>query len=217
LLALLERHADVFAQHVLARLAPEDRASLARVANVCRDAVYPMSVFPDGLLLATTRRRSPGDEARVLKLRYFFESVERLAWDKANGCPWTAATCMHLAWHAPLEVFTWARLEHDCPWDRRTCEHAVGRLEVLKWAREHGCPWDARTACSLAAVGGHLETLIWLRANDCPWDEGTTYLAADQGHMDVLRWAREHGCPWIAEMRNEAATMGYSDNLPLSV
>jgi hypothetical protein len=58
-------------------------------------------------------------------------SAKRLAWAKANGCPWGEVTCAFLA--------------------RR------GRLEALQWAREHdgSCPWDARTSRG-AAAGGHL-------------------------------------------------------------
>jgi len=125
LLDLLERHADLFALEVLARLPPADRASLAGAGLVWRAAVYPESIFPAGLPPATTT--TGGGAARVFNISYFSVSIERLAWAKANGCPWTEETCMDVALVAPLEVFTWAR-EHDCPWDKRTCE--LGRAGV---------------------------------------------------------------------------------------
>ena len=44
------------------------------------------------------------------------ESISRLQWARANGCPW----------------------------NRHTCSGATknGHLEVLQWARDNGCSWD---------------------------------------------------------------------------
>jgi len=63
-------------------------------------------------------------------LRAFLGSAERLAWAKANGCPW----------------------------DLRTCELAVagGKLEALKRVRALDCPWSEGT-CARAAEHGYLE------------------------------------------------------------
>jgi hypothetical protein len=50
----------------------------------------------------------------------FYRSVERLAWAKANGCPWNEWTCAWIAAGGHLDVLMWAR-EHHCPWDEQTC------------------------------------------------------------------------------------------------
>ena len=67
-------------------------------------------------------------------MRSTVESISRLQWSWANGCPWR--------------------------WSTRTCAVAAknGRLEVLQWARENGCPWNECT-CDCAARNGHLEVL----------------------------------------------------------
>ena len=51
-----------------------------------------------------------------------------LQWARANGCEWTAGTCIFAA--------------------------LGGHLEVLQWARANGCEWNAST-CGEAAKGGH--------------------------------------------------------------
>jgi hypothetical protein len=76
------------------------------------------------------------EEAVKLKVVDFVGSVERLAWAKANGCPWEKRTCALIAaWGGHLEVLQWAR-QHDCPWDKRTCAWATrgGDLDVLMGA-----------------------------------------------------------------------------------
>jgi hypothetical protein len=123
LLDLLERHPILFAQEVLARLAPADRASLAGVGLVWRDAVYLSSIFPDGLPRAETPRRR-GAPVRVFKLMEFVGSVERLAWARDNGCPWTAKTFALAAEEGSLKVLQWAR-EHGCPWVRPAIIHVI--------------------------------------------------------------------------------------------
>jgi len=104
--------------------------------------VFPRSIFPLGLLRAQTP--AAAGAARVFKLVDFLGSAERLAWAKANGCPWVARTCYYAA--------------------------QGGHLEVLQWARQHGCP-SGSTTCSDAARGGHLAVLRWAREHDCPWNE----------------------------------------------
>ena len=71
---------------------------------------------------------------------------------------------------------------------------AVGKVEVLQWARANGCDWDSGT-CEAAAGGGHLELLQWLKANGCPWDSGVISCAEGSGHTAVAEWARANGCP----------------------
>ena len=191
LLDLLERHPILFAQEVLARLAPTDRASLAGAGLVWRDVAYPRSMFPTGL----PRAEMPG-AVRVFKISGFVRSIERLAWARENGCPWVARTFALAAAEGHLKVLKWAR-EQDCPEDEEACAAAAhgGHLEALQWLREHGCPWDEMT-CLFSALGGHLEVLKWAREHDCPWTESTCAAAAWRGHLQVLQWAREHGCPW---------------------
>jgi len=181
LLALCEDLPDVFREELLKRwLDPTDRALLARVARG-----FKAAVVASGLPLVRPR----------LKLKDFFGSVERLAWAKANRCPWSMPTCAYVAEGGHLEALRWAR-EIDCPWDWRTCACAAGggHLEVLKWARgEQHCPWDGRT-CACAALNGHLDVLKWAREHDCPWG-ATRYYATVSSHHEVLRWADENGCP----------------------
>ena len=135
-----------------------------------------------------------------LRLREYCTSPKRLAWAKANGCPWgvldwsgTINPCALAAAGGHLEVLQWAR-EHDCPWDFRTCYSAAegGHLEVLKWALEHHCPWGAAT-CAAAAQSGHLEVFKWAREQHCPWDHRTRHCAAEGGHLKVLLWLDEQG------------------------
>ena len=71
---------------------------------------------------------------------------------------------------------------------------AVGKVEVLQWARANGCDWNSVT-CYVAAGGGHLEVLQWLRANGCDWDSEVISCAKNSGYTAVAEWARANGCP----------------------
>ena len=168
LLDLLQRFPDLFEKFVLERLDPTARASLARTGSAFWDVMFPRSLFPLGLLHAETPPLAGA--ARVFKLVDFLGIAKRMAWAKANGCPWNADTCHYAA--------------------------RGGHLAALQWAREHNCPWNTVT-CWSADAGGHLKMLQWAREHDCPWNEGACYFAAEGGHLEVLKWARAHGCPWI--------------------
>ena len=134
-----------------------------------------------------------------LKLKQFVRSVERLAWAKANDCPWVALVC------ALLGEGTWRCCGgRGSTTARGMWAHARRPLlEVLRWAREHDCPWD-EVACRFAAGGGHQETLMWAREHDCPWDYWTCDTAEKNGHLEVLRWVRENGCPPEDESGDES-------------
>jgi len=210
---LLEKWPDLF-QEVLTRLDATDRAVLAQVGKPWLAAVVD-----------STLPRAGKSSGVPLNIDDFVWSVGRLAWAKANGCPWTWRVCYVAAKRGRLEVLRWAR-DHGCPWDDRTCYAAAacGHLEVLRWARERGCPWHSLT-CDKALLGGHLVVLKWALSHGCRWDEdggtcsdaaatgnlqllrlareydcpcdGSTCAdAAANGHLFLLRWAREHGCPW---------------------
>ena len=199
LVGLLERLPEVLAAEVLPWLPPTDIALFARVGPACRAAV-----------VASSLPRAGTEEGGPLKITELCGSVQRLAWAKANDCPWVAKTCALAARSGRVEVLRWAR-ENRCDWDVWTCAEAAacGHLEVLKWAWDHGCPWvevnlvDGNhggyimNCCACAASSGRLEVLKWLRENGCPWDETTCAWAAEAGHLQVLKWAREHGCPWV--------------------
>jgi len=188
---LLEELPEVLAAEVLPRLDPTDLAMFARVGKSSRAAVVA-----SGLPRAGTSVRG------AFKLKEFCGSVRRLAWAKANGCPWVARTCALAAAGGCVEVLAWAR-EHGCDWDAWTCGKAAegGHLEALIYARERGCPWEKQegyptvNCCELAAGGGQLEVLRWLREHGYPWGASTCD-AASRGHLDVLKWLREQGCPW---------------------
>jgi hypothetical protein len=179
---------------VLEQLDPTAGASLARTGSAFLDVVYPRSIFPFGL----PRAQMPvlwGVLVRVLQLVDFLGSAERLAWAKANGCPWVARTCETAARGGYLAALQWA-WAHACPWTDSTCRAAArgGHLVVLQWALQHGCPHSG--TCFLAASGGHLAVLRWAREHDHPWCMLTCHAAAMGGHLEVLKWARAHGCPW---------------------
>ena len=194
LLDLLERFPDLFAQKVLAHLAPIDRTFLGQAGSACRAAVAASDLPRAGTEVEVLE----GSSVWVVthRLTEFVGSIERLAWAKASGCPWIARICSIAAWGGHLEVLKWAR-EQGCPWDERTCASAAkgGFLEVLRWAREHHCPWNDMTSV-YAAEKGHLDVLQWAVEHGCPWNHNTCYWPAVRGNLKVLRWLREHGCPW---------------------
>jgi hypothetical protein len=76
LLDLLETFADQFAKEVLERLDPTDRTMLAQVGQPWLEAV-----------LASGLPRLAWPTVR-LQLEQLCTSAERVAWVKANGCPW---------------------------------------------------------------------------------------------------------------------------------
>jgi len=212
LLGPLEGLPDILAAEVLPRLDPTDLAMFARVGPASRAAA-----------VASGLPRAGAGEGVPLKLKDFVGSVQRLAWAKANDCPWVAATCALAARSGHPEVLRWAR-EHGCDWDEMTCADAAagGHLEVLVWAREHGCPWmdvdedgseRMLNCCKCAAAGGHLEVLKWLREQDCPWNESTYAYAAIGGHLEVLQWLLERDCPWDAMTCACAANGGHLEVL----
>ena len=169
LLDLLQRFPDLFKKEVLERLDPTDRTMLAQVGWPWLAAV-----------LASGLPRLPRGSRRRLRLREFCTSAERLAWARANGCPWG-------------NVFSWFGSHNPS-----ALAAAGGHLEALQWAWEHDCPWDDWT-CTRAAEGGHQEVLRWAREHDCPWDEWTCAYAAAGGHLATLQWVRAHGCPWCTQ------------------
>jgi hypothetical protein len=101
---LLEDMPDFFTAEVLARLGPVDCTMLAQVGHQWLVAV----------LAANLPRAGKGGAVR-LKLKEFVGSVARLAWAKANGCPWDWKTSALIARNG-------------------------GHLAVLQWAWQNGCP-----------------------------------------------------------------------------
>ena len=141
LLDLLQRFHDLFEEYVLERLDPAARASLARAGSAFLEVVFPRSIFPFGLPACAVTTRSGVAGRRVFKLVDFLGSAERLAWAKANGCPWVARTCqLRRSGRAPggAAVGAGARLSVGLS-DvlRRRCERASGRVAVGARAR---CP-----------------------------------------------------------------------------
>jgi len=157
LLALLEDLPYLFEKEVLERLDPVDRTMLEQVWRPWLAAVLTSGLprLPKGVWVR-------------LRLREFCTSAERLAWARANRCPWT---------RVPSGTGEY--------WRVGLCELATrgGHLDALRWAQQRGCPWGTRT-CSLAAAGGHVEVLQWARQSDCPWDAWACYAAAAGGHVE---------------------------------
>ena len=159
---LLEDLPEVVERFVLPALDPTALALLRRVRRR-----WHAVVVSSGLPCAGITEGAP------FRVTEFCGSVERLAWAKANGCPWDETTSYYAARNGRVEVLEWAR-EHHCPWSKSTCGAAAegGHQDVLMWAREHHCPWDKWT-CTFAAKGGHLDVLMWAREHHRPWNEGT--------------------------------------------
>ena len=128
---MLEFLPEVLEREVLPRLDPVDRTVLAQVARP-----WLAAVVASGLIRA-------GKSAGVpLKIKEFVGSVERLAWAKANGCPWDSRTSAIVALSGHLNVLQWAR-EHACPWDWVTCCLAAwrGQRAMLHFAQSRGISW----------------------------------------------------------------------------
>ncbi len=104
-----------------------------QAAVVCRDW-YAITV---------RRREKRGEKTWRTWMGVFCNTVPRLQWARANGCPWGKGTCKAAAEGGHLQVLQWARA-NGSPWEKRTCHYAAreGHLEVLQWARENGCPWE---------------------------------------------------------------------------
>ena len=187
LLDLLERFPDLCKTYVLVRLDPIARASLVGAGSAFLYGVFPRSIFPFGL---PARAEATGGAVRVFKVVVFIGSIERLAWAKANGCPWTADTFLYAAVGGNLEVLHWM-WDQGCPWNETTSSALAGsgHLPVLRWAREHDCPWGESTCC-FAALGGHLAVLQWARAHGYPWSKRECEFAS-QLYPETLAWVRQ--------------------------
>ena len=97
LLDLLQRHPDFFSEEVLKRLDPTARTMLAQVGRPWLAAV-----------LASGLPRLPKGVRVMLQLKELCTSVVRLAWAKANGCPWgvrQGLTLVHFS--AQRKRFEW--------------------------------------------------------------------------------------------------------------
>ena len=159
LLDLFQAVPDLVVEEVLKRL---DRVDLTMLAQVGRP--WLAAVLASGL------PRLPKGVRVRLRLVEFCTSAERLAWARANGCPWGASKfwngsdnpCALAALGGHLEALRWAR-EHDCPWGSLTCERAAwrGQLAALQWARAHGCEWDKDWCDDVSRA--HPDTLAWVR------------------------------------------------------
>jgi hypothetical protein len=207
---IFEDQPDFFLKEILARLDSTDRAVVAQVGKPWLAAVAVAAGVDSGLPPLPRAGKSAGVP---LLVGDFVGSETRLAWAKANGCPWTAATSRRVARGGRLEVMVWA-WAHNIPCGRRTCVAAAskGHLGVLTWLRQRGCPWSERT-CAVAAAGGHLEVLIWARQHGCEWNSDVSAVAAQDGHWEVLRWAWEHGCEWHKRTCAVAALHGHLEVL----
>jgi len=102
LLDLLQRFPDFFKKEVLERLDPTDRTMLAQVGRPWLAAV-----------LASGLPRLPKGVRVWLRLMEFCTSVERVAWAKANGCPWSVpGRGLHSSTFQLNEALLWATRVH---------------------------------------------------------------------------------------------------------
>ncbi len=152
------------------------------------------------------QRRREGRGANVWRtwIGAFCNSIARLVWARADGCPWDSRTCLTAAGGgAPggsqVRAREWLPLERVdvqcCRWRR-----PPGGSQVCT---RDDCPWDEAT-CRGATLGGHLELLKYAHENGCPWNEVTCRAAAQGGHLDLLKYARANGCPCCAAWRRSA-------------
>jgi len=192
LLALIQDNPPALFKELVLRLNPTDLALLARAGPELRAAVVASGLPRAGV---------PGGVP--LKICDCVGTVQRLAWAKANGCPWEAlnqheSVCSYAAYGGNLEVLQCAR-EHGGPWNEYTTGYAAqgGHLPVLLWAVDQGCPWDS-DVCDGAAMSGNLQIMHWARAHNLHWNTLTSAYAAMGGHLEMLRWMREQEppCPW---------------------
>ena len=199
---LLGELPQVLEKEVLAQLDSVDRTMLAQVGRPWRAAVVD-SRLP----------RLPMTPTWRLPLAEFCTSVDRLAWAKANGCPWGVKDlyscsdhggrnpCALAARGGHRKVLKWARA-HGCPWDDQTCTYAAqeGHLGVLRWAWMNGCELDGQYMCDDAVRYGHLEVLKWALEHGREWEdvgpENVCHLAAEGGHLELLKWAPENDYEW---------------------
>jgi hypothetical protein len=200
LLDLLQRFPHLFDKYVLERLDPAARADLARTGSAFWDLVFPRSIFPLGLLHAETP--AAAGAARVFKLVDFLGTDERLAWAKANGCPWDERTCRCAARGGHLEALRW---EHGCPWHT---EQAHSLVEAA---------WEAEDAAEAAAVDAARAALAALsaaqrrrRRRRCPWS-GRTSGEAARGVLDVAwrapgNYIRHYGINDLSGFRNKTTS-----------
>jgi len=208
---LLNTLPEVLVSEILPRLWRVDRTMLAQVGRP-----WLKAVLDSGLPRARKKPEEP------LKLAEFCTSVDRLAWAKANGCPWSKKelnsrsgnfgrnVCALAARGGHLDVLKWARA-HGCPWDDETYVNAAqeGHLEVLKWAWEHDCPGDGRYVVDNAVRDGNLEVLIWALEHEWDWEDvepgDVCELAAVGGHLEMLMWARENDYEWDKDLCEDAS------------
>lgn len=113
--------------------------------------------------------------------RFVFLAMVSRGWREAWGQRPTVTSII------PTLETSVSQLRHsfECGAPRRstrvcTAIARLGRLDILRYAREHHCPWDART-CAAAALQAPFQFLEYLTLNSCPWDASTCEAAADRG------------------------------------
>ncbi|CAN0445864.1 unnamed protein product, partial [Hapterophycus canaliculatus] len=93
---------------------------------------------------------------------------------------------------------------------------ALGRLDLLRCARDNGCHMDEGT-CRSAALKGHLEvdrsaprggqlSNDSLKGRSPP---PPPPYSPFHGHAQVLQWARANGAPWNSETCTDAVRGGH--------
>ena len=107
---------------MLARLDPTDVVVFGQAGRACRAAVVafgvPQEEEPqDGW---NTSDDGVGEGPLYFRVHNFVDSVKRLAWARARGCPGDEEVCAAAADCGNLKVLRWA-WENHCPWDWRVC------------------------------------------------------------------------------------------------
>lgn len=94
----------------------------------------------------------------------------------------------------------------------RVCEiaAALGRLDIMQWARTNGYTWNNLT-CMNAAEYEHFELLQWAHANGAVLSIGCVYVAANVGNLQIIQWLIANGCPH--DFKNIAMDATYEGHL----
>ena len=133
---------------MLERLDPAARTMLSQVGKPWLAAV-----------LASGLTRLPKRPRVRLRLRGFGTSAERLAWAKANGCPWWDGA------HAKSKPTMKALVSSSSSnFDMINCNQVLLSILISAPIPRGASDWTgSNDPCALAANGGHLEALQWAR------------------------------------------------------
>lgn len=157
-----------------------------------------------------------GQRRKVTSYVTEHSSPSLLRYSFENGLPQDeVGVCSAIARLGKLELLKYAR-EEGCPWDEQTCLEAAkgGFVEVLKYAYESKCRTHPY-ACEFAAEGGHREVIEWSQQDGRKYSFKLSYwtcaVAAGAGQLELLLWLRTNECSWNWRTVDLARKGGHMD------